>query len=978
MAKASQKTKGLTQELSVDLGNKVKMKMVLIPAGSFLMGDAKGRANEQPVHSVNITKPFYLGKYPLTREQWKAVMGSNPVEHVTGGLKTPARGVTWDDCQTFLGKLNAIAGERGGRFVLPTEAQWEYACRAGSKTQFCFGDDELQLGVYAWYDDDTDPRGYFKNSSVGKKKPNAWGLYDMHGLVEEFCEDWFGDDYYAKSPTDDPAGPARGVVHVVRGGNSDSSDDGCRSAARGKGGPHCYGGLRIAFVPDEELLIAAFGNDARRSEDAPVTLECQEELNSNIPETQVEAAPVEHQEDLILAGSDGEQASLHPTQHYPDGYFGTRAFRCMPPRDFSYALSENFGSLLSVRPIFTKDGRFVITPGPDLTICVWDAATGALRRFLAGGTTRYEESRCVTALALSPDETKIAAAGFGVDSNIVRIFNFADGSESFSIKLNCNQLLWLADSEYLVGIYAGGACWSSIVSLKSQNVTDTLHLGRMAGAGVNAADDLVVFLRTGSCKDAKLVVYAISNGVFSKRPKSTTIASGNWTYGTSAYCSQTGSIAVAQGGDHVFVLLSGLKGDMRILPQTFGSDGLAFSDSGKSIAIKDPLMDRENPQERIFLQPIDGKGKTVTIPNVFRDHVAMSWSPDDRTLAVWSSSGLELWNTYSGNPCDPHGHRGPVISICPAGPGKFASAGWDGTVRLWDVNRAGEDWVSGPWPDMARKEMWLQFVESEGLLIITGGNWLTRVRVVRLDDGKEVGTIPGGPIACWDNDRSLLWVRVWNSVSPGESTRWFIDSYTAELNPGTEPNRWKLEDVLATIKVTAPGADLTASIIFGGRWLLAHDEQELVIARWPDLTEVCRYKPAQGISDAVLSPDGKLLGLLDQPSGEVSIIAVENQQVCASCRTRRRQFDARLYAFSPDSSLLAWGRTVPKGDGHFDVMSVNVLSAKTGKHIGSTPKWLHVTSACFLDNETLLVGAVDGTISKWKLADLESGAEGAT
>jgi formylglycine-generating enzyme required for sulfatase activity len=133
------------KEIAVDLGDGVKLEMVLIPAGSFRMGDE----GEKPVHKVNITKPFYLGKYLVTQEQWEAVMGSNP-SHFKGP-KQPVEQVSWIDCQQFFTKLNEKLHPEGGKFQLPTEAQWEYACRAGSTTKYCFGDDETRLGDYAWY-----------------------------------------------------------------------------------------------------------------------------------------------------------------------------------------------------------------------------------------------------------------------------------------------------------------------------------------------------------------------------------------------------------------------------------------------------------------------------------------------------------------------------------------------------------------------------------------------------------------------------------------------------------------------------------------------------------------------------------------------------------------------------------------------------------------------------------------------------------
>jgi formylglycine-generating enzyme required for sulfatase activity len=194
-----------------DLGNGVKLEMVLIPAGEFIMGDDKGRGGEKPAHRVKITKPFYLGKYEVTQEQWEAVMGNNPCKFK--GPKNPVEQVPWDDCQKFLDKLNAKFGTQGGKFALPTAAQWEYACRAGSTTKYCFGDDDIQLGEYAWYGKNSGNTTH----TVGEKKPNAWGLHDMHGNVCEWCADWYDGNYYEKSPLEDPPGPARGSHRVLRG-----------------------------------------------------------------------------------------------------------------------------------------------------------------------------------------------------------------------------------------------------------------------------------------------------------------------------------------------------------------------------------------------------------------------------------------------------------------------------------------------------------------------------------------------------------------------------------------------------------------------------------------------------------------------------------------------------------------------------------------------------------------------------------------
>jgi len=250
---AFSETKEPPKKLAVDLGKGVKLELVLIPAGEFMMGspalDKDAKDDEKPQHRVRITKPFHLGKYPVTQEQWEAVMGSNPSDFK--GPKNPVDTIRWDDCQQFLGKLNAKPAAGAGKFQLPTEAQWEYACRAGSKTRYCFGDDESKLGDYAWYL----PNSGRKTHPVGEKKPNAWGLYDMHGNVFEWCQDRYDGGYYAKSPMDDPTGPTGGSYRVDRGSCWFFAAGFCRSADRGNVGPGLRGnglGFRVSRVPADK------------------------------------------------------------------------------------------------------------------------------------------------------------------------------------------------------------------------------------------------------------------------------------------------------------------------------------------------------------------------------------------------------------------------------------------------------------------------------------------------------------------------------------------------------------------------------------------------------------------------------------------------------------------------------------------------------------------------------------------------------
>ncbi len=195
--------------------NPFGMEFVLIQEGEFMMGsppNEKNRDDDEDLHQVRISLPFYLGKHPVTQAQWQTVMGKNPSKHA-GDPNLPVENVSWNDVQEFIGKLNER--ESGRTYRLPTEAEWEYACRAGTTTAYSFGDDPGQLGEYAWYEGSSNRRTH----PVGQLKPNAWGLYDMHGNVFEWVQDWYDKNYYRQSPPNDPQGPSTGNLHVLRGGS---------------------------------------------------------------------------------------------------------------------------------------------------------------------------------------------------------------------------------------------------------------------------------------------------------------------------------------------------------------------------------------------------------------------------------------------------------------------------------------------------------------------------------------------------------------------------------------------------------------------------------------------------------------------------------------------------------------------------------------------------------------------------------------
>ena len=318
---ASSQTPEPPKKHAADMGGGVKMELVLIPAGQFMMGsgesaedtaayfnktyrksfpadldegvEAKSFMSEHPQHEVRITKPYYMSTYPVTRGQFKHFVAetgyktdkdkdmkllawgwdsdkkqfSNDEKYSwrdTGFKQTdehPVINVTWNDAVAF---CNWLSKKEGKAYRLPTEAEWEYSCRAGTTTRYLSGDDPKTLSKVTeladlvdasvrakmpdWKYMIRDSDNYVFTSPVGKAKPNAFGLHDLHGNAFQWCSDWYGDRYYAASPTDDPTGPDSGKERVIRGGTWTFRPLGARSAERNKTEPdgrNCAAGFRV-------------------------------------------------------------------------------------------------------------------------------------------------------------------------------------------------------------------------------------------------------------------------------------------------------------------------------------------------------------------------------------------------------------------------------------------------------------------------------------------------------------------------------------------------------------------------------------------------------------------------------------------------------------------------------------------------------------------------------------------------------------
>jgi formylglycine-generating enzyme required for sulfatase activity len=249
---------------------------VRIEPARFVMGSQQG-GNESP-HTVEITKPFYMGVYAVTQNQYRQVVGTNP-SHFSPqgegakqvqGLDTrdfPVEQVSWEDAVAFCKRASASPALRARGWVvdLPTEAEWEYACRAGTKTAFHYGDSlsSTQANFAGPFPHGGAKKGPYlmRTTKVGSYRPNAWGLYDMHGNVHQLCKDWFDDNYYRDSPKQDPPGPAQGTKRVMRGGACYESGTSCRAAFRNWCAPD-YRFQNIGF----RVVVRMTPQDARHQE----------------------------------------------------------------------------------------------------------------------------------------------------------------------------------------------------------------------------------------------------------------------------------------------------------------------------------------------------------------------------------------------------------------------------------------------------------------------------------------------------------------------------------------------------------------------------------------------------------------------------------------------------------------------------------------------------------------------------------------
>jgi formylglycine-generating enzyme required for sulfatase activity len=247
----------VTEKKASPLQTAAGIEMVLVPAGEFIMGDDQGDDDEKPAHQVRVNS-FYMDSHEMTQKAYESLMEKNPSK--SKAPEKPVEQVDWYHAALYCNlrslkeglkpcyDANTLACDFAANgYRLPTEAEWEYSCRAGTKTKYSFGDDPSKLRAFAWFKGNAEQATHVS----GQKTPNPWGLYDLHGNVAEWCHDVYSETYYQKKEGQDPHGPMTGDKRVLRGGSWRSSEDGCRSSARNSESPRfadaCFGSDGYGF-----------------------------------------------------------------------------------------------------------------------------------------------------------------------------------------------------------------------------------------------------------------------------------------------------------------------------------------------------------------------------------------------------------------------------------------------------------------------------------------------------------------------------------------------------------------------------------------------------------------------------------------------------------------------------------------------------------------------------------------------------------
>lgn len=712
--------------------NSIGMKLVLIPPGEFDMGSTPEEIawaieeaekdttaiafmpSEGPRHRVRITKAFYLGMYEVTQAEYERVSRANPSSFSAQGKQAakvtgmdtsrhPVETVSWEDAKMFCDKLSAMPGEQAAARVyrLPTEAQWEYACRAGTTTKWSCGDDVRALGDYAWYSQ------YLlgRTDRVGERKPNGFSLCDMHGNVSELCWDWYAKDWYASSPADDPTGPMPRSERVHRGGSSYESPSRCRSAFRRVVSPE-YGydamGFRVACkIGDkaesekpraEGADLPAWKPGSPVARPKPVTLDLKPEplqIKPGEPMSMMalvtNPAPIPRVLSWTLE-TKYHRGEVNAIAYQPGGRLMATGGEDGATRLWDAKTGELVRLLLGQGPVknlsWSPDGKFLASCSRfHPSILIWDAASGVLLRDITN-----ESCKAFWSIAWSPDGRSLAA---GRSEPTILVWDLASGTPPMGLQGHGSgvwSLAWSPDGRLL----ASTESVDQTVRLWDVRQRRLLQTFR----GADGSTYGVAFAPDGS----QIACAHFSNNVPASICKVPSGKLFQTMTGMVGYCSAVAwspDGASLAGGSHnspdvAFGVWNPTTGEVLwkppATPGMVGAKGLAYSPDGKTLAAgsETGMIDVREARSGQAVRVIPGHGYTPG---------GIDLSPDGSTLA-WpqfdTKPSLRLCETDSGA----LRHELAISARSPSAPvfspdGRIVAVpGTDSRLSLCDVSSA--------------------------------------------------------------------------------------------------------------------------------------------------------------------------------------------------------------------------------------------------------------------------------------------------
>lgn len=783
----------------VEITNSIGMKLTLIPPGEFMMGspkelieeELKARGDDQqwykdslpaegPQHLVRITRLFYLGVYLVMQQEYQQVTGANPsVSWATGKDKDrvagqdtkrfPVDNVSWDDAVEFCRKLSEMPAERaaGRTYRLPSEAQWEYACRAGNMGRYGFSlgkavpkeYDESAFSDYGWFGGNS--RGM--PHAVGGKKPNAWGLYDMHGNVCERCQDWFDKEYYTSSPTNDPVGPSKGSYRVVRGGCWVDPAWRCRSAGRNHfgAGDRPYLGFRVSLALADTAAERAKTESQISNLKSPIpppsAVASLAVKNATLPRVELEPEPV-----TIKPGGPLSEMALVVG---PAALEGVRSWsiETIGPRGAVNALA------------YSPDGTRLATGGDDGTLRIWDPATGKLLRAILGAGP-------IAGLCWSPDGGMLAVE---VDRSHKAMILDVDSALPLRCELPgfsgtpCGVLRWSADGRRI----AYGRKNGDVVIATFPPSHDAILLCGAGGAGDGLLS--LAWSRDGTAvatfsRDGGTCIWDAASGTQGKQLNDPAPHSNHATVAWSpdgtmlAVVRQFGKAAVWD--TKTWQLRRSFPVEARVAAWSPDSRTVAFGGADRGIEARDAQTggmrwSTQDSSHSSFTFSRDGETLAVAFPDgniLFRDaatgeqrseirghrsfdgywfaELLSEFSPDGTRLITGEYHEMRSWDLKTGGligECHP---RGGVDGIAWSADGKTIAT--DGN-QIWDAASREhlKDVPAGSWG------RWGHGLSPDGTRLANDDNKM--VRFWDLAAGRQMFEVPLGPYSLSPDGKTL-------------------------------------------------------------------------------------------------------------------------------------------------------------------------------------------------------------------------------